>query len=160
MYIKIYIINVRVQGIFIPAVRNPKQLFCVNLTLFAYSCKKQTLDYFGPGRSSKSSNLSRNYIESLFSIKNRPKVAERFAKTTPKVVTWELKVRQMGLQKKDLAKIMVDQLNLTCSPDQYLEETYKYHLELFGNVSEKSIIMLHTRTQTDRNKEFRPIIPT
>jgi len=61
------------------------------------------------------------------------KVAERFAKTTPKVVTWELKVRQMGLQKKDLAKIMVDQLNLTCSPDQYLEETYKYHLELFGN---------------------------
>ena len=61
----------------------------------------------------------------------------------------------MGLQKEDLAKIMVDQLNLTCSPDQYLEETYKYHLELFGDVSEKSIITLHTCTQMDRNKEFR-----
>ena len=61
----------------------------------------------------------------------------------------------MGLQKEDLAKIMVDQLNLTCSPDQYLEETYKYHLELFGNVSEKSIIMLHSCTHVQKLIEIR-----
>ena len=41
----------------------------------------------------------------------------------------------MGLQKKELAEIMVDQLDLTCTPEQYLEETYKYHMELFGDVS-------------------------
>ena len=67
-------------------------------------------------------------------------VAEKFARTTPQVVTWELKVRQMGLQKKELAQIMVDQLDLTCSPDEYLEETYKHHLELFGEVTKKFLI--------------------
>ena len=63
-------------------------------------------------------------------------MAAKFARhLPPKTVTWELKVRQMGLQKKELAEIMVDQLDLTCTPEQYLEETYKYHMELFGDVS-------------------------
>ena len=63
------------------------------------------------------------------------KVSEKFARNSPpKVVTWELKVKQMGLQKNDLAKIMVEQLDLTCTPDQYLEETYKIHMEVFGEV--------------------------
>lgn len=62
------------------------------------------------------------------------KVSEKFARNSlaPKVVTWELKVKQMGLQKNDLAKIMVEQLDLTCTPDQYLEETCKIHMEVFG----------------------------
>ena len=65
-------------------------------------------------------------------------MAAKFARNLPpKTVTWELKVRQMGLQKKELAEIMVDQLDLTCTPEQYLEETYKYHMELFGDVSVK-----------------------
>ena len=64
------------------------------------------------------------------------KVSEKFARNSlaPKVVTWELKVKQMGLQKNDLAKIMVEQLDLTCTPDQYLEETCKIHMEVFGEV--------------------------
>ena len=61
-------------------------------------------------------------------------VAKKFAKNEPKKVTWDLKVRQMGLQKEELSKIMVDQLDLSCTPQQYLEETYKLHLELFPNV--------------------------
>ena len=47
----------------------------------------------------------------------------------------------MGLQKKELAEIMVDQLNLTCTPEQYLEETYKYHMELFGDVSMLKVVV-------------------
>ncbi len=63
-------------------------------------------------------------------------VAKKFCKAggQPKVVTWELKVSQMGLQKKELSEIMVRELELTCSPDQYIEETYKLHQELFPKV--------------------------
>lgn len=63
-------------------------------------------------------------------------VAEKFCipGNKPKLVTWDLQVRQMGLQKKDLAEIMVKELELTCTPDQYLEETYKLHLDLFPSV--------------------------
>ena len=62
-------------------------------------------------------------------------VAEKYSKAKPaKKVTWDLKVKQMGLQKEELSKIMVDQLELSCTPEQYLEETYKLHLQLFPNV--------------------------
>ncbi len=63
-------------------------------------------------------------------------IAKRFCQPgqEPKVVTWELKVSQMGLQKKDLSEIMVKELALTCTPEQYLEETYKLHLDLFPKV--------------------------
>ena len=78
-------------------------------------------------------------LDEIVCIKAANKVAAKFARNQPpKTVTWELKVRQMGLQKKELAEIMVDQLDLTCTPEQYLEETYKYHMELFGDVSIKS----------------------
>ena len=52
----------------------------------------------------------------------------------PKLVTWDLKVRQMGLQKKDLANIMVKELDLTCTPQQYLDESEKLHKTLFPEV--------------------------
>ena len=61
-------------------------------------------------------------------------VAEKYAKSVPKKVTWELKVKQMGLQKEELSQIMVEQLELSCTPEQYLEETYKLHLQLFPTV--------------------------
>ena len=62
-------------------------------------------------------------------------VADKYSKSQPpKKVTWDLKVRQMGLQKEELSKIMVDQLELSCTPEQYLEETYKLHLQLFPGV--------------------------
>ena len=61
-------------------------------------------------------------------------IAEKFARKTPKLVTWDLKVRQMGLQKKDLARIMVKELDLTCTPQQYLHETEKLHQTLFPKV--------------------------
>ena len=51
------------------------------------------------------------------------------------MVTWEVKARQMGLQKKDLAKTMVAELGLTCTPDMYLQETEKLHHTLFPDVS-------------------------
>ena len=47
------------------------------------------------------------------------------------------KIERNGIAKKnDLAKIMVEQLDLTCTPDQYLEETYKIHMEVFGEVKQ------------------------
>ena len=62
-------------------------------------------------------------------------VAEKFAKdTVPRVITWDRKVGFMGLQKEDLAKVMVKDLNLTCTPEQYLEETSKLHVNLFPQV--------------------------
>ena len=61
-------------------------------------------------------------------------IAKKFARKTPKLVTWDLKVRQMGLQKKDLARIMVKELDLTCTPQQYLHETEKLHQTLFPKV--------------------------
>ena len=63
-------------------------------------------------------------------------VAKKFCIPNQKAksVSWELKVAQMGLQKKDLAQIMVRELQLTCTPDQYLDETYKLHLDLFPKV--------------------------
>ena len=82
----------------------------------------------------------------MFVQKAANKVAAKFARNLPpKTVTWELKVRQMGLQKKELAEIMVDQLDLTCTPEQYLEETYKYHMELFGDVSVKIFTFVNLR---------------
>ena len=39
-------------------------------------------------------------------------VAEKFAKNSPKKVTWDLKVRQMGLQKVELSEVMVNQFQL------------------------------------------------
>ena len=57
-------------------------------------------------------------------------------------MTWDLKVRQMGLQKKDLANIMVKELDLTCTPQQYLDESEKLHQTLFPEVS---IIMVVRR---------------
>lgn len=61
------------------------------------------------------------------------KVAMKYARNRnePKLVTWDLKVRQMGLQKKDLANIMVKELDLTCTPQQYLDESEKLHKTLF-----------------------------
>jgi hypothetical protein len=47
----------------------------------------------------------------------------------------ELQVRQLGLPRDELSKFMVRELELSCSPDQYLEETYKLHMELFHTVS-------------------------
>jgi pseudouridine-5'-monophosphatase len=62
-------------------------------------------------------------------------VAKKFSRQDPvALVTWDLKVRQMGLQKEELSEIMVKELDLTCSPQQYLEETYKIHLQLFPKV--------------------------
>ena len=63
-------------------------------------------------------------------------------RNVPKLVTWDLKVRQMGLQKKDLANIMVKELDLTCTPQQYLDESEKLHQTLFPEVS---IIMVVRR---------------
>ena len=40
----------------------------------------------------------------------------------------------MGLQKKDLANIMVKELDLTCTPQQYLDESEKIHKTLFPEV--------------------------
>ena len=40
----------------------------------------------------------------------------------------------MGLQKKDLANIMVKELDLTCTPQQYLDESEKLHKTLFPEV--------------------------
>ena len=62
-------------------------------------------------------------------------VATKFARNEPKLVSWDLKVRQMGLQKKDLAIIMVNELDLTCTPQQYLDETEKIHQGLFPEAS-------------------------
>ena len=50
------------------------------------------------------------------------------------MVTWDLKVKQMGLQKKELSEIMVDELQLSCTPEVYLKETEKLHHELFPDV--------------------------
>ena len=69
-------------------------------------------------------NCNRRYILNLtFNFRNEPKL-----------VTWDLKVRQMGLQKKDLANIMVKELDLTCTPQQYLDESEKLHKTLFPEV--------------------------
>ena len=40
----------------------------------------------------------------------------------------------MGLQKKELSEIMVDELQLSCTPEVYLKETEKLHHELFPDV--------------------------
>ena len=40
----------------------------------------------------------------------------------------------MGLQKKELSEIMVDELQLSCTPEVYLKETEKLHHELFPGV--------------------------
>ena len=53
----------------------------------------------------------------------------------PKMITWELKARQMGLQKKELSEMMVHELELACTPEMYLQETEKLHHELFSDVS-------------------------
>lgn len=59
-------------------------------------------------------------------------VAAKYAKSQPpKTVTWQLKVRQMGLQKKELAQIMVQELDLNCTPDEYLSATEEIHHSLF-----------------------------
>ena len=91
-------------------------------------------------------------------------VAEKFAKNEPKKVTWDLKVKQMGLQKEELSKIMVEQLDLSCTPEQYLEETYKLHLQLFPNVGllpgvQKLLENLHAKNvpialATSSSKEY------
>ena len=40
----------------------------------------------------------------------------------------------MGLQKEDLSIKMVEELDLTCTPSVYLEETEKLHRQLFPDV--------------------------
>ena len=52
----------------------------------------------------------------------------------PREVTWDLKAKQMGLQKEDLSVKMVEELDLTCTPKVYLEETEKLHHKLFPDV--------------------------
>ena len=34
-------------------------------------------------------------------------VAEKFAKKSPKMVTWDLRVKEMGLQKEEVSKLLV-----------------------------------------------------
>ena len=52
----------------------------------------------------------------------------------PKLVTWELKAKQMGLQKNDLSITMVQELGLSCTPDVYLQETEELHRLFFPDV--------------------------
>ena len=44
----------------------------------------------------------------------------------------------MGLQKKELSEIMVSELQLTCTPEIYLQEAEKLHHKLFPNVSNQT----------------------
>ena len=44
----------------------------------------------------------------------------------------------MGLQKKELSEIIVNELNLTCTPEVYLRETEEHHRILFPDVSNLS----------------------
>ena len=52
----------------------------------------------------------------------------------PKMITWKLKVQQMGLQRWNLASFMVRELDLTCSPEEYLRECQSRHEVLFPEV--------------------------
>ena len=61
-------------------------------------------------------------------------IQSKYTFKEPREVTWDLKAKQMGLQKEDLSVKMVDELDLTCTPRVYLEETEKLHHELFPDV--------------------------
>jgi beta-phosphoglucomutase-like phosphatase (HAD superfamily) len=62
-------------------------------------------------------------------------IAKKFSRQDPSpVVTWNLKVRQMGMQRKAESEMMVEELDLSCTPEQYLEETHRLHLDLFPKV--------------------------
>ena len=51
----------------------------------------------------------------------------------PRPFTWDLKVRQMGLPSTELAKLIVKELALPISPEQYTEEARKLQEETFPN---------------------------
>ena len=74
-----------------------------------------------------------SFFKSVTDVICIPNLSFNF-RNEPKLVTWDLKVRQMGLQKKDLANIMVKELDLTCTPQQYLDESEKLHKTLFPEV--------------------------
>ncbi len=41
-------------------------------------------------------------------------------------------VRQLGLPRDELSKFMVRELELSCTPQQYLDETYEFHKKTFS----------------------------
>ncbi len=47
--------------------------------------------------------------------------------------TWQLKVQQMGLPSAALARLIVGQLDLPITDDQYLERVAVLHRQLFPN---------------------------
>lgn len=51
----------------------------------------------------------------------------------PRPFTWDLKVRQMGLPSKDLARLIVKELALPISPDQYTVEVRQLQEKTFPN---------------------------
>ena len=53
----------------------------------------------------------------------------------PRPFTWDLKVRQMGLPSKDLARLIVKELALPISPDQYTVEVRQLQEKTFPNCS-------------------------
>lgn len=64
-------------------------------------------------------------------------VAARHGSTDPSglpiAFTWDLKVRQMGLGSEELAKLIVKELRLPISPEQYTREVRQIQEETFPN---------------------------
>ena len=62
-------------------------------------------------------------------------VAAKYGSTDPSglplAFTWELKVKQMGLPSKQLAELIVKEMKLPITPDQYTQEVRKIQEETF-----------------------------
>ena len=58
-------------------------------------------------------------------------VADEFGRT----FTWDLKVRQMGLPSMELARLIVGELALPMTEEQYLERVSHIHRQLFPTAS-------------------------
>ena len=64
--------------------------------------------------------------EVLYTVATQ-QVADRFGKT----FTWDLKVRQMGLASLDYASLIVSEMELPLTAQQYLDEVADIHANLF-----------------------------
>ena len=58
-------------------------------------------------------------------------MADQFNKT----FTWDLKVKQMGLTSKDLANLIVTEMQLPITAEQYINQVGAIHLQLFPTAS-------------------------
>jgi Zn-dependent peptidase ImmA (M78 family) len=74
-------------------------------------------------------------------------IGDRFGKT----FTWDLKVKQMGLASLEYASLIVSEMELPMTPQQYLDQVAEIHAHLFPT----ALLMPGQKTPSTTHKNLK-----